>query len=86
MLIKKLHKSNLIKAGIISLFCTQLLGLTQFQEDNIIKASKISQKIKAKDGKSFPKIISSIMGQESSFGIHNIGDSLDENNKPKKII
>jgi hypothetical protein len=71
--------------GFLILASTHLIALSDIQKYKIRIAYEIGKTIKAKDGITFENTLPSIMGQESSWGIINIGDKFDETGRLKSL-
>ena len=64
---------------------TFAFSLTTEQVTKIKTAYSVGKTIKTKDGISFERTLVGIIGQESSFGEHVLGDKYDRNGKLKSV-
>jgi len=70
---------------LLILASTHLMALSDIQKEKIKIAYEIGKTIKASDGMTFGLTLPSIMGQESSWGVINIGDKYDSTGRLKSL-
>ena len=70
---------------IIMMSILPVMALTNSQKQKIQKSYEIGKSIKASDGMTFALTLPSIMGQESSWGVENIGDKYDSTGRLKSL-